>query len=498
MAVGAAFPTASRFLEAANAFIGQTIRDQTAVASDCAIPRRDIAKISISFRAVDGDVMVQLETFDIEFSNPEHVYFAGQEISGKIILILKEAKKINEILLELKGRARTYWTKHSGKSRKHCSDSEPYFCEQFNTNYTHRFGGASGDRSDPERIIPVGRHEVPFSYTLPKTLPSSFEGEFGCIRYTCKAICERPWDFDITSRRAFTIVGIEDINEDPRAKDPASVSDSNYNIRFCCRKQGTISVDLSVDRIGYTPGELIELTALIKNDSQKTLRNSCARIKQHVCYRAKTFAGHEHTKTANKVIAKREKGEIAPRSTFKWEHEKIALPSVPPKLTRCRIIDVTYSLELEVDPGIVVSLPIIVGTIPLLGEGILRSQLREKASCERELRHSRQTNGGNMKSPSSMGKSTLEESESIVQVMVTDESGQVVDDVNNEDEEIAAQLAARKRVRMPSSILSELYPTLPSPYYRESFFGAVEISEDKESVQYGEHRFAPKYPVYCD
>jgi hypothetical protein len=92
--------------------------------------------------------MVQLDTFDIEFNNPEHVYFAGQEISGKIVLILKEAKKINEILLELKGRARTYWTKHSGKSRKHCSDSEPYFCEQFNTNYTHRFA-ISGDKSDP-------------------------------------------------------------------------------------------------------------------------------------------------------------------------------------------------------------------------------------------------------------------------------------------------------------------------------------------------------------
>lgn len=155
---------------------------------------------------------------------------------------------------------------------------------------------------------------------------------------------------------------------------------------------------------------------------------------------------------------------------------------------------------LQVDPGIVVSLPIIVGTIPLLGEGVLRTQLREKASvCDREPpRSSRQANGGNMKSPSSIGKGVTPDSESIVQVMVTDESGQVVSDINDEDEEIAAQLAARKRVRMPSSILSELYPTLPSPYYRESYFGAVEISEEKESVQFGEHRFAPKYPVYCD
>jgi hypothetical protein len=134
-------------------------------------------------------------------------------------------------------------------------------------------------------------------------------------------------------------------------------------------------------------------------------------------------------------------------------------------------------------------MPIIVGTIPLLGEGILRTQLREKAVV-------RDTNGGNMKSPTSMDKTP--DSDSIVHVTVTDECGQLVNDVNNEDEEVAAQVAARKRVRMPSSILSELYPTLPSPYYRESFFGAVEIAEDKESVQFGEHKFAPKYPVYCD
>ncbi|VDM70020.1 unnamed protein product [Strongylus vulgaris] len=61
-----------------------------------------------------------------------------------------------------------------------------------------------------------------------------------------------------------------------------------------------------------------------------------------------------------------------------------------------------------------------------------------------------------------------------------------------------ALLSSRKRVRMPSSILSELYPTMPSPYYKESFFGAVDISDEKESAQYGEKMFAPKYPFYTD
>uniref|UniRef100_A0A1I7WSV5 Arrestin_N domain-containing protein n=1 Tax=Heterorhabditis bacteriophora TaxID=37862 RepID=A0A1I7WSV5_HETBA len=131
--------------------------------------------------------MGKLERFDIELNNPEEAYFAGQEISGKIIIEVPEPKKVNEILLELKGRARTYWTKHSGKSRKHCSHSEPYFLEQFNTAYTHKFT-VTRDGKEKERILPAGVHEVPFSYTLPKSLPTSFEGEFGHIRYTCRAL----------------------------------------------------------------------------------------------------------------------------------------------------------------------------------------------------------------------------------------------------------------------------------------------------------------------
>lgn len=89
--------------------------------------------------------MVKLDRFEIILSNPEEVYFAGQEITGKVIIETSEDKKVNEILLELKGRARTYWTKHSGKSRIHCSESVPYFCEQLNTHYTSKFMSTSVD-----------------------------------------------------------------------------------------------------------------------------------------------------------------------------------------------------------------------------------------------------------------------------------------------------------------------------------------------------------------
>uniref|UniRef100_A0A1I8F000 Arrestin_C domain-containing protein n=1 Tax=Wuchereria bancrofti TaxID=6293 RepID=A0A1I8F000_WUCBA len=383
--------------------------------------------------------MVKLLKFDIEFNNAESAYFAGQEVSGKVVIENSEPKKINEILLELKGRAKTYWTKHSGKSRVHCSQAEPYFCEQFNTCYTHQFTQTTSN-NQKERILPDGRHEIPFSFTLPKTLPTSFEGEFGFIRYTCKAICERPWDVDIISKRAFTVIGIEDINQDPEAMEPVCETECISSVKLCCQKQGSIAVKMSIDRTGFTPGEKIQVNALITNDSTKMIRSLTLKMKQYVDYRAKTFAGNEEMRQANRLIAKKEKSDIASHSTFAWTNETIDVPPVPPRLSRCKIIQNTYMIELDVD--------------------------------------------GN-----------------VATVTITTENGQTLDNTSETDElspDIELMLVSKKRVRIPSSILSELYPKLPNPYYRQSLFGEVDISEDQEHVQYGDTKFAPKYPFYTD
>uniref|UniRef100_A0A7E4VKH8 Arrestin_C domain-containing protein n=1 Tax=Panagrellus redivivus TaxID=6233 RepID=A0A7E4VKH8_PANRE len=434
--------------------------------------------------------MVKLDRFDIVLNNPEEVYFAGQEISGKVVIQTSEDKKVNEILLELKGRARTYWTKHSGKSRIHCSESTPYFCEQLNTHYTHKFVVTAADGKSREKILPAGLHEVPFSYTLPKTLPSSFEGEFGFVRYTCKATCERPWDFDIVCRKAFTVVGIEDINGDAEALAPASISDSNYNIRFCCQRQGTISAEMQIDRSGYTPGEILSVHCKVNNQSQRAIKvPPILRLKQEVNYKAKTFSGSECARKTSRNVLSIEKNEIPADSQLEWD-EKLVLPSLAPRLSKCSTMKLTYILELVIDTKLTLALPIMIGTIPLLSDIVLRVKQDRKGS-----------NGTVPVDANGVETSPLidnNESSSVVQVTITDESGNIIEDTDQLSAEMENMLSSKKRVRMPSSILSELYPSLPSPYYKECHFGRVNISEDKESIQYGENMFAPKYPFYTD
>ena len=63
-----------------------------------------------------------------------------------------------------------------------------------------------------------GAHRFPFQLALDSTLPSSYEGTFGHVRYLCKVSVGRPlFCFDIHRTVPFTVVRTLDLNEEPGA-----------------------------------------------------------------------------------------------------------------------------------------------------------------------------------------------------------------------------------------------------------------------------------------
>ena len=73
-------------------------------------------------------------------------------------------------------------------------------------------GDVAGD------TLPPGKHSWPFLVRLPAFLPSSYDGQWGRVQYTAKAVLERPWKGDIQLTKNFLVLGLLDLNTEPDAK----------------------------------------------------------------------------------------------------------------------------------------------------------------------------------------------------------------------------------------------------------------------------------------
>lgn len=59
-----------------------------------------------------------------------------------------------------------------------------------------------------------GIHVYNFTCQIPATCPSSIEGHFGRVRYMTKVSLVRPWKFDQSYTRCFTVLKLMDLNYD--------------------------------------------------------------------------------------------------------------------------------------------------------------------------------------------------------------------------------------------------------------------------------------------
>lgn len=67
--------------------------------------------------------------------------------------------------------------------------------------------------------------------------------------------------------------------------EPVCETECISSVKNCCQKQGSVTIKMSVDRTGFTPGEKIQVNVLITNDSAKIIRCITLKMKQYIDYR---------------------------------------------------------------------------------------------------------------------------------------------------------------------------------------------------------------------
>ncbi|XP_005807454.1 arrestin domain-containing protein 1-like [Xiphophorus maculatus] len=286
--------------------------------------------------------MGKLEAIEVEFNENKVVYTPGESISGKVTVKLNQPIQCKAIKVSCNGFCGittkindTAWT-----------TEEQYFNNTISV----------ADKG----TLKQGDHQFPFKFLIPASSPTSFEGSYGKIIYRVRAFIETPrFAKDYSTEKPFYLLSLLNLNELPDIWGP-STSEVTQQFTYMLLKTGTIVLKAGTDMKGYTPGQIIKVSAYIHNQSSKSTGHIAASLVQRVTYETKKPT-HEL-----KSIVEAEGGGVKSGREVKWE-EQIIVPALPQSsLNGCELIKIEYYVKVSLkSPDVSLTLPIHIGNVSL-------------------------------------------------------------------------------------------------------------------------------------
>lgn len=282
-------------------------------------------------------------------------YGSGELLHGRVQLELRSALRLRALEVYARGRAAVHWLESRSVGLN--TVYRDYTAYQ---TFLYRRCQLIPDNGEVT-VLQAGRHEFPFTFQLPETLATSFEGKHGSVRYWVKAKLHRPWSTVKKVKKEFTVIEPIDINTPALLAPQAGAKEKLARAWYCNR--GQVSVTAKIDRKGYTPGEVIPIFAEIDNCTSRAVVPKAAIIQ------TQTFIARGTKKQKKSVVTSIVGDSIAAGKREVWHGRALKIPPVGPSILQCRIIQVEYSLKVCVDiPGtskLLLELPLVIGTIPL-------------------------------------------------------------------------------------------------------------------------------------
>lgn len=288
---------------------------------------------------------------------------ASQPLQGYVTVELDEPMEMKGIKVYLKGEADVHWTetRTTGSGDDERTETVTYSAhEKYIDQKVYIFGRKGG-----HEMLQYGRHTFPFQFVLPNTIPSSFEGDYGNVRYELKAKIKRPSKSDPKTKRRITVISILDLNVQPNVMT-AQEGQAQKTLCCLCCESGPIIAHMKIDRRGYVPGESLVICGEVSNGSNREMSSSKVKLVMHTTFHATTSS-----RTSTTKICEIKKGEIPGGDTEVWTGERLHIPPLPPsELLFCNIINIKYFVMMVVDPtgpafDLEIPLEVVIGTIPL-------------------------------------------------------------------------------------------------------------------------------------
>ncbi|XP_070689807.1 arrestin domain-containing protein 1a [Pempheris klunzingeri] len=286
--------------------------------------------------------MGKLQQFDITFDKNKVVYSPGDSISGSVTIKVSQPLQCKDIKVSCNG--------FCGVTNKvndtAWMEEEQYFNSTISV-------------ADKGTLKP-GEHPFPFKFLIPASAPTSFEGNYGRIIYRVRAFIDTPrFAKDYNTEKAFYLLSLLNLNEVPDIWGTCS-SAVTQQFTYMLVKTGTMVLKAQTDMRGYTPGQIIQVTANIHNQSGKTTGNMVASLMQRVTYETKKPTHDLRT------IAEVEGGVVKAGKEVEWK-EQIIVPPLPQScLAGCELIKIEYYVKVSLkSPDVMLTLPIHIGNVSL-------------------------------------------------------------------------------------------------------------------------------------
>ncbi|EPB71282.1 arrestin domain protein [Ancylostoma ceylanicum] len=302
------------------------------------------------------------DRFYITLSNEDEVYAPGSDIEGVAHIILEEATKAQFLKISLDARARTEWKQSIGSGK---SMSTKFYSAK--VIYADEEVVAWSSPPGTTEVLPVGSHHYPFTLKLPPDLPPSFEGKYGYVRYMVKMELDRPWyRSNKKTTKAFTdelfiLVPAMDLYNVSQAMLPAKKLKAK-KLGIALFRHEDVTLECETHKGGFVPGEVIVVNARVINGSSKDIVKARAELIE-----ISTYVGNSCSLT------------FGPTLTFIGEGSENKRRQQRRRLAAGE--QVKFESSGSLNRRIEASIPIVIGTIPVLGTVIRDNVGPPSLSC---------------------------------------------------------------------------------------------------------------------
>ena len=278
---------------------------------------------------------------DLVQTAPNQPYYSGSTITGNLLLDVDEPKSYNQIVVEFSGRSFVQW------SETHVQGAGNY---QQTVTYTFTSTEAYVDlvaplwkkQQTPDGKLAPGQYSWPFSFTVPPTAPSSFEGTVGNIRYTLVGkILTGLLKFNLSVEVRIPVQQLVKIT-DPLLLRPWRKQVQKRLCCLCCAS-GPIVLTVALPKTGFCIGKPFQLHSSLENGSNRRGLIMKASITQRVVYHAQGNRNW-NTKTLLNIASE----AIESQSSRNWD-PTITIPTEGVNIIHgpsCSNIKVTFTLNV--------------------------------------------------------------------------------------------------------------------------------------------------------